>query len=69
MLGALPEPSGVGIPTEPLSAAKTPQHDGKGYDASWLYAKMPFEGVAVTAGRDVIRDLFKLRPFSERAFL
>jgi len=69
MLGAFPEPSGTGTTAEPLSAAKTPQHDGKGYDATWLYAKMPFEGVFVTEGRKAIQGLLKPRPFSERAFL
>ena len=70
MLGVLPEPSGAAwIPAEPQSAAKAPQHDGKGYDASWLYAGMPFEQTFVTAGREAIRGLVKQRKLSEIAYL
>ena len=66
MLGALPEPTGAAwLPTEPLSAAKTPQYDGKGYDASWLYAGMPFEETFRTLGREAIRGMLRPRPLVE----
>jgi len=69
MLGALPEPTEAGMPTEPLSAAKAPQHDGKGYDATWLYAAMPFEDTFVTEGRKAIRGLLSQRPLSSLSFI
>ena len=69
MLGFLPEPSAANAPVEPLSAAKTPLYDGKGYDASWLHAAMPFEQAFVTGGREAIRMMLRPRPLSDRAFL
>jgi hypothetical protein len=68
MLGALPEPPRAMAAAGPLSAAKAPQHDGKGCDASWLRAGMPFEGAFVTAGREAIRGLLKQRPLSDLAY-
>ena len=68
MLEPLPDPSAANTPTDPLSAAKTPLYDGKGYDASWLYAGMPFEQTFVTAGREAIRGLLRQRPLSSLAF-
>jgi len=63
MLGTLPEP-----PEDqwtPLSAAKAPIYDGKGYDGGWLHAEMPFEQVFRTNGREVIRGLLRQRGLSE----
>jgi hypothetical protein len=36
ILGSLPEPQAAEDLGEPLSAAKAPQHDGKGYGGEWL---------------------------------
>ena len=65
ILGPLPEPPGAEPWLEPLSAAKTPQYDGKGYGADWLYAEMPFEHAFRTNGREAIRGMFRMRPLSE----
>jgi len=69
IMGALPEPPVPVAWVEPLSAAKAPQHDGKGYGADWLFANMPFEQAFKTNGREVIRDMFRLRPLSELPFV
>jgi len=69
MLGILPEMPEAVAPPEPLSAAKTPQQDGKGYGAAWLYAKMPFVETFVTAGRDAIRGLLGQRKISDLKFI
>jgi hypothetical protein len=69
ILGALPEPLPSEARAEPLSAAKAPQHDGKGYAADWLYAQMPFEDAFRTHGREAIRSMLRLRPLSQLPFL
>jgi hypothetical protein len=61
VLGIIPAQPKPMTSKEPLSAAKTPLYDGKGYDGSWLYAPMPFEQTYATNGRDAIRNLVKLR--------
>jgi hypothetical protein len=68
MLGILPDPSPVEPQAEPLSAAKAPQHDGKGYGADWLYAEMPFENAFRTHGREAIRNMLRMQPLSQLAF-
>jgi len=69
ILGVLPEPQPVEPLVEPLSAAKAPLHDGKGYGADWLYAKMPFEDAFRTNGREAIREMLRMRPLSQLSFL
>jgi hypothetical protein len=69
MLGILPEPAEHEIPSDPLSSAKTPIYDGKGYDAAWLRTVMPFEQAFKTNGREAIRGLLSQRPLSELSFL
>jgi len=68
ILGTLPEPEPGKPWMEPLSAAKAPQHDGKGYGADWLYAEMPFENVFRTHGREAIRNMLRMKPLSQLAF-
>ena len=67
MLGMLPEPVGTTIPGT-LSAAKAPINDGKGYDAAWLHADMPFEDMFKTNGREAVRGLLRLKPLSSLSF-
>jgi len=69
ILGTLPEPSPTEAWVEPLSAAKAPLHDGKGYGADWLYAQMPFEQAFRTHGREAIRGMLRMRPPSELHFI
>ena len=69
ILGTLPEPPPAEAWLEPLSAAKSPQHDGRGYGADWLYAEMPFENAFRTNGREAIRNMLRLRPLSQLPFL
>ena len=69
MLGALPEASTGRAPAGPLSAAKAPQYDGKGYDASWLYAVMPFEETFATSGREAIRGMLRQKPLTELKYI
>jgi hypothetical protein len=69
ILGVLPEISTATVWVEPLSAAQTPKHDGKGYGADWLYAQMPFEQAFKTQGREAIRNMFRMRPLSEISFV
>jgi hypothetical protein len=69
ILGTLPEPPPHGACPEPLSAAKSPQHDGNGYGADWLRAGMPFENAFRTNGRDAIRGMLRMRPLSQLSFL
>ena len=69
ILGPLPEPPPAKAWSEPLSAAKSPKHDGQGYGADWLYAEMPFEHVFRTNGREAIRGMLRMRPLSQLAFL
>ena len=69
-LGSLPELTPyVGTGAEPLSAAKAPLHDGKGYWADGLHAPMPFEGAFRTNGREAIRRMLRLRPLPSAAIL
>ena len=68
ILGILPDPPPVEPQAEPLSAAKAPQHDGRGYGADWLHAEMPFEDVFRTHGREAIRNMLRMRPLSQLAF-
>jgi len=68
ILGALPEPAPGKPWMEPLSAAKTPQYDGRGYGADWLYAEMPFENAIRTHGRKAIRNMLRMKPLSQLAF-
>ena len=69
ILGSLPEPEYSEYWLEPLSAAKTPEYDGKGYGADWLYAEMPFEQAFKTNGREVIRNMLRLKSLSQLPFL
>jgi hypothetical protein len=69
LLGVLPEPEPVEASAEPLSATQSPQYDGKGYGAGWLYAPMPFEGAFRTHGREAIRGLLRMKPPSGLAFI
>ena len=68
ILGTLPEPPPAEAWRAPLSAAKTPQYDGKGYGADWLHAEMPFEHTFRTNGRESIRNMVRMRPISQLAF-
>jgi hypothetical protein len=70
IMGILPEPEPV-LDTfaEPLSAAKMPLHDGKGYGADWLYAQMPFDNAFKTHGREAIRGLLRMKPPSQLSFI
>ena len=69
ILGVLPEISTATAWVEPLSAAQTPKHDGKGYGADWLYAQMPFEQAFRTNGREAIRNMFRMRSLTELPFI
>jgi len=69
ILGVLPEISTATVWVEPLSAAQSPKHDGKGYGADWLYAQMPFEQNFKTQGREAIRNMLRLRPLTEVPFI
>jgi hypothetical protein len=69
ILGTLPVPQPAEARPEPLSAAKALMHDGRGYGADWLYAKMPFENAFKTIGREAIRDMLRLKPLSSLPFL
>ena len=69
ILGALPDPGPVEAFAEPLSAAKAPQHDGKGYGADWLYAPMPFDNAFRTHGREAIRGMLRMKPVSGLSFI
>jgi hypothetical protein len=69
ILCALPGAEPVEALPEPLSAAQTPQYDGNGYGADWLYAPMPFEQAFKTHGRDAIRGLLGMQPLSELPFV
>jgi hypothetical protein len=69
IMGSLPEPPPAGVRNEPLSAAKAPQHDGRGYGADWMYAQMPFEQAFRTNGREAIRAMVRLKPLSQLSFI
>jgi len=69
ILGVLPKPELTEAFAGPLSAAKSPQHDGKGYGADWLYAPMPFEDAFKTNGREAIRGLLRMKPASALSFI
>jgi hypothetical protein len=69
ILGYLPESPPAEAWLEPLSAAKAPQYDGRGYGADWLYAELPFEHAFRTNGREAIRSMVRLRPLSQLPFL
>jgi len=66
---SLPESEERGYWPEPLSASKSPEHDGKGYGAYWLYAELPFEQAFKTSGRDAIRNMLRLKPLSQLPLL
>ena len=68
IMGPLPEPPAPNAWIEPLSAAKAPQHDGKGYDGGWLHAEMPFEQAFKTHGREAIRNMLRMKPLSQLTF-
>jgi len=68
-LGILPPPPPPMDKSASLSAAKSPKYDGNGYDASWLFAKMPFDQVSCTNGRNAVRGLLKLKPLTELSFI
>ena len=68
ILEPLPETLSPNPWMEPLSAAKTPQHDGNGYGADWLYAEMPFENTFRTHGQEAIRNMLRMKPLSQLAF-
>ena len=69
IFGAFPEPVPAEEFADPLSAAKTALHDGKGYAADWLYAPMPFEQAFRTNGREAIRGLLRMKPPSGLHFI
>ena len=69
ILGAFPEPEPIEAFAEPLSAAKAPTHDGKGYGADWLHAPMPFEEAFRTHGREAIRGMLRQKPVSGLHFI
>jgi len=68
MFGILPTPEAVEPLMDPLSAAKAPVCDGKGYGGEWLHAPMPFERAFRTQGREAIRGLLTQRPLSGLAY-
>ena len=68
VLGALPEAPPAEPWAEPLSAAKAPQRDGRGEGADWLRAEMPFEQAFRTHGREMIRDMLRMKPLSQLAY-
>jgi hypothetical protein len=61
MRGILPDMATVVNHTGTLSASKAPIYDGKGYDAAWLHADMPFEHTFMTNGREAIKNLLRQR--------
>ena len=69
VLGMLPEPTGIVVTADMLTSAKAPTYDGKGYDAAWLHADMPFDQVFKTHGREAIRGMLRKRRLSDWAFL
>ena len=69
VLGMLPAPTGIEVSADMLSSAKAPTHDGKGYDAAWLHADMPFDQAFKTHGREAIREMLRKRQLSDWAFL
>ena len=69
MLGVLPEAPLVKGVAQPLSAAKAPSYDGKGYGADRLRAEMPFEHTFKTHGREAIRGILKMKPPSGLSFI
>jgi len=69
ILGNLPEPEESDYWVEPLSASKSPEYDGKGYGADWLYAQMPFEQTFKTHGREAIRNMLRMKPLTEVPFI
>jgi len=70
ILGVLPEPEPINqMFAQPLSAAKVPLRDGKGYGADWLQKPMPFEGAFRTHGRDAIRGMLRMKPVSQLSFI
>ena len=71
ILGAPQETLSTEMETKmtPLSAAKTPQYDGHGYDGNWLYAQLPFEQTFITGGRNAIRGILGQKPISDLSFI
>ena len=69
IVGDLQELSPMAIPASALSAAKTPQYDGKGYGGAWLQAEMPFADVMTTNGRRAIQSLLSQRSISELRYI
>jgi len=71
IMGILPEPGPrqVEVFADPLSAAQSPQHDGKGYGADWLRAPMPFDNAFRTHGREAIRGMLRMKPVSALHFI
>jgi len=69
ILTPLPEPSPPKPWVDPLSAAKAPQHDGRGYGADWLYAEMPFDNAFRTNGREAIKNMLRMQPMSQLPFI
>ena len=47
---------------EPLSAAKTPKHDGQGYSGGVSHGGWPFENTFITESRNAMRNIFRIRP-------
>jgi len=58
------QPTGISSLPEPLSAAKTPDHDGHGYDGG-RHGGWPFAGASVTNGRKALRNIFEQRSFPQ----
>ena len=69
IMGVLPEPPATIPQSGPLSAAKAPQSDGKGYAADWLHAQMPFENAFRTHGREAVRNMVRMKPLNELPFV
>lgn len=69
VMGILPEPLPIQDFKEPLSAAKAPIYDGKGYDGGWMHADMPFEQAFKTNGRDAIRNMLKQRQLADLRYI
>ena len=69
ILGVLPEPEPPEAFAEPMSAAKSPKYDGRGYGADWLNAPLPFDNAFKTHGREAIRRMLRMKPISDLSFI
>jgi len=67
VLGILQEPPLAQSLEDPLSAARAPLYDGKGYEGR--HADMPFEQAFKTNGREAIRNIFRQKPLADLRFI